>query len=86
MLAGERKNWDVNEDYHFGGYAKQQPELERFIKWFQQKHGIPLDRIYTGKMFYGIYDLIMKKKIAENTRIVAVHTGGLQGNAGFPAI
>jgi 1-aminocyclopropane-1-carboxylate deaminase len=75
--------WNINEDYHFGGYAKRKKSLIQFVDWFQHTHTIPLDYVYTGKMMFGIYDLIQKGFFKKGTRIVAVHTGGLQGNSGF---
>jgi len=76
-------NWQINDDYCFGGYAKWQPELIYFINEFKRKYRIALDPIYTGKMFFGIFDLVKKGFFRQNTTIVAVHTGGLQGIAGF---
>lgn len=76
-LEATQGNWDVNEDYHFGGYAKQAPELPAFIQWFEQRHAVPLDAVYTGKMMYGIYEE-MKKRNVEGKTIVAVHTGGFR--------
>ncbi|MGK0387545.1 MAG: 1-aminocyclopropane-1-carboxylate deaminase [Maribacter sp.] len=73
----------INNDYHFGGYAKHKPSLISFINEFKQKHHIPLESIYTGKMMYGIYDLIQNGKFAPDSRILAIHTGGLQGLVGF---
>lgn len=75
--------WQLNTDYHFGGYAKTTNELWKFIEQFEKDFTIPLDAVYTGKMFYGLFDLIKKGALAHGCRIVAVHTGGLQGNAGF---
>ena len=75
--------WQINTDYHFGGYAKTTPELWAFIEQFQEDFNIPLDGIYTGKMFYGLFDLIGKGYFPEGRRIVAIHTGGLQGNLGL---
>ena len=76
------KNWHINLDYHFGGYAKTNNELGSFIKNFEKQNKIPLDFIYTGKMIYGIYDLIKKGFFKKGTIIIAIHTGGLQGNQG----
>ncbi|MBF8965408.1 1-aminocyclopropane-1-carboxylate deaminase/D-cysteine desulfhydrase [Pontibacter sp. FD36] len=76
-------NWQLINDYHFGGYAKVRPELLDFIRDFQQEHSLPLEPVYTGKMFYGLIDLIQKGYFPKGSRIVVVHTGGLQGNAGF---
>lgn len=77
------QNWQIQTDYHFGGYAKIKPELIAFINRFWQQHGIKLEPIYTGKMLFGIYDLIEKGFFKQGTNIVAVHTGGLQGLEGF---
>lgn len=75
--------WQLNPDYHFGGYAKIDPSLIQFIRDFKQQYGIELDAVYTGKMFYGLFDLISKGYFERGTRIVAIHTGGIQGNRGF---
>lgn len=76
-------DWQLNTDYHFGGYAKTTPELWAFIEKFKQDFDIPLDGVYTGKMFYGLFDLIQQGHFPAGSRIVAVHTGGVQGNLGF---
>jgi len=67
--------------YSFGGYAKAKPELLDFIRAFEQKTGVLLDQVYTGKMLYGIYDLARQGYFPENAVVVAVHTGGLQGRS-----
>ncbi len=67
-------------DYHFGGYAKSTKELEQFQINFQNKFQIPLDKIYTAKLFYSVFDLIKKDFFKAGKKIVLVHTGGLQGN------
>lgn len=77
------QNWEIITDYHFGGYAKHKPELVNFINNFKEKHHVPLEPIYTGKMLFGIYDLIQKDYFKPNSTIIAIHTGGLQGIAGF---
>ncbi len=79
-------NWHIENSYHFGGYAKTSPELFAFIKQFKSDFGIELDAVYTGKMLFGLFDLISKGTFDRGTRIVAVHTGGVQGNAGFPEL
>lgn len=88
MLASSCKpsaqNWHIECDYHFGGYARVTPELFGFIRQFKSDFGIELDAVYTGKMFYGLFDLINKGGFDRGSRIVAVHTGGVQGNTGFP--
>lgn len=78
-----KTNWDLLTDYHFGGYAKVNPDLVHFINRFNSENGVLLDPVYTGKMLYGIYDLIEKKYFPERSKILAIHTGGLQGIAGM---
>ena len=71
--------WQIVSDYHFGGYAKVTNKLKLFCQDFQQQHDIPLDYIYTGKMFYGVMDLIAKG-FFKSESLLLIHTGGLQGN------
>ena len=72
-------NWHLETNYHFGGYAKWNKELLDFINDFKEKHGLQLDQVYTGKMMYGLFDLIKNDFFKEGTSIIAIHTGGLQG-------
>ncbi|MCF6181685.1 pyridoxal-phosphate dependent enzyme [Lutibacter sp.] len=76
-------NWSLNTDYHFGGYAKVSEELITFINKFKEETKIPLDPVYTGKMMFGIIDLIKKNYFKKGTKILAIHTGGLQGIDGM---
>ena len=78
-----KKNYTLIRDYHFGGFAKINASLIRFINDFYRKTGIPLDPVYTGKMVFGLYDLISKNRFTPGTAILAVHTGGLQGIDGM---
>ncbi|WP_084523727.1 1-aminocyclopropane-1-carboxylate deaminase/D-cysteine desulfhydrase [Adhaeribacter aquaticus] len=77
------QNWVLETNYHFGGYAKIKPELVSFIQHFKQEHHIQLDPIYTGKMMFGVYDLIQQDYFNKGSVIIAVHTGGLQGIKGL---
>ncbi len=70
---------ELINDYHLGGYAKMTAELLAFIEGFQQRTGIPLDPIYTGKMMFGIYDMLHKSQFSAGTTLLVIHTGGLQG-------
>ena len=76
-------NFLVNLDYHFGGYAKTNEKLNDFCKSFEEQHRITIEPIYTGKMLYGIYDLIRSNFFPPGSTIVAIHTGGLQGLDGL---
>ena len=76
-------NWRLIKTYHFGGYAKYSEELIRFINEFKATTKIPLDPIYTGKMMFGILDLIQNDYFKKGIKIVAIHSGGIQGIEGF---
>ncbi|UZE97447.1 1-aminocyclopropane-1-carboxylate deaminase/D-cysteine desulfhydrase [Alkalimarinus alittae] len=79
----EAPMFEMVHDYHFGGFAKVRPELLSFIAWFEGRFEIPLEQVYTAKMFYGIFDQIKMGYFNRGQRIVAVHTGGLQGRRGL---
>jgi len=81
-----KSNWDLIQAYHFEGYAKVSEELIRFINGFYKKNKIILDPIYTGKMVFGVMDLIDKDYFPENSKILMIHTGGLQGIEGMNKI
>jgi 1-aminocyclopropane-1-carboxylate deaminase len=76
-------NSTIINDYHFGGYAKHTPELLQFKKQLESNNSIPLDYVYTAKLFYAVYDLINKGLILPNRKILIVHSGGQQGNQGY---
>ena len=75
--------WELITDYHFGGYGKVSPDLIDWINRFYAQTQIPLDPVYTGKMVFGILDLIAKNYFPENANILLIHTGGLQGIQGM---
>lgn len=76
-------NWEITDAFCFGGYAKVNEELVDFINEFKTKTNIALDPIYTGKMLYGIFELAKSGFFPKNSRILAIHTGGLQGIQGM---
>ncbi len=79
----QNERWQLITDYHFGGYAKVTPELVQFINDFKKGTGIPLDPIYTGKLVFGIFELVKQDFFPKGTQILAIHTGGLQGIKGM---
>ncbi len=79
LLNRQIANWQISLDYHFGGFAKSNNELLLFMQQFLTRHAITLDPVYTGKMIYGLFDLIQKDTFKPRQRIIAIHTGGLQG-------
>ncbi|MFY0629811.1 MAG: 1-aminocyclopropane-1-carboxylate deaminase/D-cysteine desulfhydrase [Flavobacteriaceae bacterium] len=76
-------SWELTSMYHFNGYGKYTKELIEFINRFKRDTKIPLDPVYTGKMVYGILDMVRKDQFLSGSKILAIHTGGLQGIAGF---
>ena len=78
-----QSNWELCEDYHFGGYAKVNSKLINFMNEFKSTYNIPLDPVYTAKMMYGIFDGIRSGEIPKTAKVLAVHTGGLQGIEGM---
>ena len=74
-------NWQILFDYHYGGYAKKNQALSRFIEQFQRDYSIPLEHIYTGKLMSGVLDLIYKGFFPRGTTILAIHTGGFHYHA-----
>ena len=79
----ENTSWKLITDYHFGGYAKIKDELVAFVKAFKSDNKIELDLIYTGKMLFGLYDMIKTSNQFDGKTIIVLHTGGIQGNLGF---
>jgi 1-aminocyclopropane-1-carboxylate deaminase len=77
------ENWELITDYHFGGYGKVNEELIQFINQFYKETQVPLDPIYTGKMVFGVIDLIQKNYFPDDSKILLIHTGGLQGISGM---
>ena len=78
------KKYVMVSDYHFGGYAKKDALLISFINSFYEENKIPLDFVYTGKMMFGVNDLINKNYFPKGSKILCIHTGGLQGNKSLP--
>ncbi|WP_041233005.1 1-aminocyclopropane-1-carboxylate deaminase/D-cysteine desulfhydrase [Cylindrospermum stagnale] len=76
-------SWELVCDYHFGGYAKVNDQLLQFAQQFTKDYNIPLDYVYTAKMFFGVMDLLQQGFFQKGDRILLIHTGGLQGNIGI---
>ncbi len=79
FLPNESDNWQINHQYHFAGYAKSTPELVDFCQRFEAQHKITIEPVYSGKMFFAIDDLLSNGFFPSGSRILAIHTGGLQG-------
>ena len=74
----------IINDYHFGGYAKKNPELFQFMNSFYARTGIRTDFVYTGKLFYAALDLIQRKIFPDKSKMLIIHSGGLQGTNSLP--
>ncbi|MEC4113713.1 1-aminocyclopropane-1-carboxylate deaminase/D-cysteine desulfhydrase [Myroides pelagicus] len=74
-----KENWQLVHDYHFGGYGKVPAELVDFLQDLHMTTGVLFDPIYNGKMVYGVLDMIQQGVFKEGSRILLIHTGGLQG-------
>jgi 1-aminocyclopropane-1-carboxylate deaminase len=77
-------NLSIFSDYHFGGYAKSNNELIYFMNQFYTDYTIPTDFVYTAKMMYAIFDKIKNGYFEKGSKIICLHTGGLQGNKSLP--
>ena len=84
LKVNSSKKYDYIEGYHFGGYAKKTGELISFMNQFYLQYRIPLDFVYTAKMMFGVNDLVEKNYFPPGSRILCIHTGGLQGNQSLP--
>jgi 1-aminocyclopropane-1-carboxylate deaminase len=86
LVPGKTKtNWQIIHDYSFGGYAKYQPPLLDFMNDFYRYTYIPSDFVYTAKLFFAVSDLIEKNYFPEKSKILIIHSGGLQGNKSLPS-
>jgi 1-aminocyclopropane-1-carboxylate deaminase len=80
----KQKQFKLIEGFHFGGYAKQTSELIRFMNSFYNESAIPTDFVYTGKLFYAVNRMIQENYFPAGSKILIIHSGGLQGNASLP--
>ena len=79
-----RTNFKINYDYHFGGFGKVDPKLINFMNKLFNETGLPSDFVYTAKLFFAIQDLAQMDYFPSNSRILVIHSGGLQGNRSLP--
>jgi len=84
LSQDKQTRFELVEGFHFGGYAKKTGELISFMNAFYESTGIPTDFVYTGKMFFAIYEMLKRGSIPGSSSLLAIHTGGLQGNASLP--
>ena len=82
-LDHHRGNWALDHRFHGGAYARLSPQLCEFILRFEATHGVTLDPVYTAKMMYAVETMVNNGEFAAGSRILAIHSGGLQGRRGF---
>lgn len=75
--------WSIDADSHCGGYARVPSALQQFLGDFMASTGVPVEPVYSGKMLYAIHRRIARGEFARGTRLLLLHTGGLQGARGF---
>jgi len=78
------KPFSIFNAYHFGGYAKHPKALLDWMNQVYTTYQLPTDIVYTSKMLYGVFSLIESGYFAEGSKIIAIHSGGLQGNLSLP--
>ena len=85
LLPGETMHgYEFFHEYHFGGFAKKNESLLDFMNELFVNYQLPTDFVYTAKMFHGVFDLLNKNYFPFNSKILCIHTGGLQGNLSLP--
>ncbi len=86
LLPGEKRKrqFSIIHDFHFGGYAKKNSALLEFMNNFYLQHNIPTDFVYTGKLMFAVDHHIRNNFFPDGSRILAIHSGGLQGNRSLP--
>ncbi|MDE3253888.1 MAG: pyridoxal-phosphate dependent enzyme [Bacteroidota bacterium] len=82
--AERQKNFSLQAGYTFGGYARHTPLLLESMRSLWEAERIPSDFVYTGKLFFAVKDLVSKGYFAEKSKVLVIHSGGLQGNASLP--
>ncbi|MEN9297851.1 MAG: hypothetical protein RLZZ429_164 [Bacteroidota bacterium] len=85
LSSGKKPAFQCLHGYDWGGYAKHTPELLSFMRQLWQSEKIPTDFVYTAKLTYAIHDLIEKKFFPTGSRLLLIHSGGLQGNRSLPS-
>lgn len=74
----------ILNQYHFGGYAKHSKQLIDWMNELYKKENLPTDIVYTSKLFYAVNNLLQQQYFAANSKVLVVHSGGLQGNLSLP--
>jgi 1-aminocyclopropane-1-carboxylate deaminase len=79
VINKARNHWQIDHNFHHGGYAKTNPELDEFINAFSNTTEIGVEKVYSAKCMFAIHSHITRDLIKPNSKILFLHTGGLQG-------
>ncbi|MFE8009949.1 1-aminocyclopropane-1-carboxylate deaminase/D-cysteine desulfhydrase [Streptomyces sp. NPDC057418] len=74
-FGGRAGRWSLDERFHFGGYARTPPELHSFADDFEDRHGLPVERLYVAKLLYALNALTGEGAFAPGSTVAAVITG-----------
>ncbi|MFF3299801.1 1-aminocyclopropane-1-carboxylate deaminase/D-cysteine desulfhydrase [Streptomyces sp. NPDC002908] len=74
-FGGPAGRWSLDERFHFGGYARTTPELHSFADDFEDRHGLPVERLYVAKLLHGLTVLAGEGAFAPGSTVAAVVTG-----------
>lgn len=86
LCGKDRANWHLQKGYHCGGYGKLKPELESYMLDFEARSGVLLDPVYTAKLCWGVASMAAEGVWPPGSRLVLVHSGGVQGRRGFGSL
>ncbi|OYU53870.1 MAG: 1-aminocyclopropane-1-carboxylate deaminase [Chitinophagaceae bacterium BSSC1] len=76
----KRGQFELQEDFHFGGFAKHPPELLSYMRDLWERESLATDIVYTSKLCYAVEAMINSNRFEAGSRILVIHSGGLQGN------
>ncbi|MEU3841831.1 pyridoxal-phosphate dependent enzyme [Streptomyces sp. NPDC028635] len=74
-FGGPRGTWLLDDRFHFGGYARVPAALDAFADDFEDRHGLPVERLYVAKMLYALLTLTEEGAFPRGTTLAAVITG-----------
>ncbi len=79
------KSFSFVHGYHFGGYAKHPQLLIEHMRSIWEKWQVPTDIVYTSKLLFAVKDLLDNHHFSAGSRLLLIHSGGLQGNQSLPS-
>lgn len=85
LLINKAASFSLLHNFHQGGYAKTNPALISFMNQLWETEKIPTDIVYTGKLLLAVDSLIKENYFKADTKLLVIHSGGLQGNRSLPS-